>query len=147
MRLIRRVVLLTFLVVAGTAAFNYGSENGWTLRSGAAALEAKIAKQQAARLASNAADRARDAASKVGHTVGDRALTAKIKSKMVLDDRVKARAIDIDTSGAVVTLTGIVQSADERERAVRLAQETEGVTKVVDKLQVRTPALVNGQSW
>jgi osmotically-inducible protein OsmY len=56
---------------------------------------------------------------------------------MVLDDSVKARGIDVDTSRTVVTLSGVVRSADERDRAVRLARETEGVTKVVDKLRVR----------
>jgi hyperosmotically inducible protein len=107
------------------------------MRPGAASLEADIAKQQAARLANQAAAKANDAASKVGDTVSDSALTAKIKSKMVLDDDVQARAIDVDTSGTIVTLTGVVGSADERDRAVRLARETQGVTKVIDKLRVR----------
>jgi hyperosmotically inducible periplasmic protein len=109
----------------------------WPARPRAAALEAQIAKQQAARLATRAAAKANDAASKVGDTVSDSALTAKIKSKMVLDDDVTARGIDVDTSGTIVTLTGVVMSADERDRAVRLARETKGVTKVVDKLRVR----------
>lgn len=137
MRLIRRLMLLTIVGVGGVAAFNYWSQNGWPARPRAAALEAQIAKQQAARLATRAAARANDAASKVGDTVSDSALTAKIKSKMVLDDDVTARGIDVDTSGTIVTLTGVVRSADERDRAVRLARETKGVTKVVDKLRVR----------
>ena len=137
MRLIRRLLLLTIVGAGGVAAFNYWSQNGWPVRPRAAALEARIAKQQAAKLAARAAAKASDAASKVGDTVSDSALTAKIKSKMVFDDEVKARGIDVDTSGTIVTLTGVVRSADERDRAVRLARETEGVTKVVDKLRVR----------
>jgi len=137
MRLIRRLVLLTIVAIGGVAAFNYWSQNGWPVRPRVAALEAQIAKQQAARLATRAAARANDAASKVGDTVSDSALTAKIKSKMVLDDDVKARGIDVDTSGTVVTLTGVVRSAEERDRAVRLARETTGVTQVIDKLRVR----------
>lgn len=137
MRLIRRLMLLTIVGVGGIAAFNYWSQNGWSVRPRAAALEAQIAKQQAARLATRAAAKANDAASTVGDTVSDSALTAKIKSKMVLDDDVTARGIDVDTSGTIVTLTGVVRSADERDRAVRLARETKGVTKVVDKLRVR----------
>lgn len=137
MRLIRRLLLLAIVGVGGVAAFNYWSENGWPVRPRVAELEAQIAKQQAARLAAQAAARAGDAASLVGDTVSDSALTAKIKSKMVLDDEVKARGIDVDTSDAVVTLTGVVGSTDERNRAVRLARETKGVTKVIDKLRVR----------
>ena len=75
------------------------------------------------------ADRAKVVASEAG-------LSAKIKAKMALDDRVTASNIDVDTDGSVVTLSGRVASSDERERAVRLAKETEGVSSVVDRLTV-----------
>jgi hyperosmotically inducible protein len=136
MRLIRRLLLLGIVGIGGVAAFNYWSHNGLPMRPRIAALEAHIAKEQAAKLATRAAAKANDAASTVGDSVSDSALTAKIKSKMVLDDEVKARGIDVDTSGTIVTLTGVVRSADERDRAVRLARETKGVTKVIDKLRV-----------
>ena len=68
--------------------------------------------------------------------MAEAALTAKIKSKMALDDHVKARTIDVDTSGSVATLSGVVASKDERKRAVQLAKDTEGITRVVDKLEV-----------
>lgn len=137
MRLIRRLVLLTIVGVGGVAAYSYWSHNGWSMRPGVAALEAQIAKQQAAKLAAQAAARANNAAAKAGDTLSDGALTAKIKSKMVLDDEVRARGIEVSTSDTIVTLTGVVGSPGERDRAVRLARETKGVTKVVDKLQVR----------
>src|SRR5678816_412027 len=137
MRLIRRLVLLTVVCVGGVAAYNYVSENGWPVRPRAAALEAKIAKAEATKLATKAAAEASHAATRLGGTVSDSALTAKIKSKMALDDHVEARDINIDTSATIVTLTGIVKSNDERDRAVRLASDTEGVTKVVDRMQVR----------
>ena len=138
MRLIRRLVLLTIIGVGGVAAFNYWSQHGWPMRPAVARLEAQIAKREAAKLATQAAARANDAAGKAGDTLSDSALTAKIKSKMVLDDEVNARGIDVDTSDATVTLTGVVRSTDERDRAVQLARETRGVTKVVDKLRVRS---------
>jgi osmotically-inducible protein OsmY len=65
------------------------------------------------------------------------ALTSKIKAKMALDDVVNANEVDVDTEGSVVTLTGDVGSRDEQRRAVRIAQETKGVTKVVNQLRVR----------
>ncbi|MBI3050425.1 MAG: BON domain-containing protein [Acidobacteria bacterium] len=55
---------------------------------------------------------------------------------MALDDLVRARNIDVDTSDGVVTLRGSVESAAERERAVQLARETDGVTSVTDQLTV-----------
>jgi hyperosmotically inducible protein len=120
MRLIRRLVLLAIIGGGAVAAYNYWSDNGRLLPSRAAA-------------------KASVAATKVGGTINEGALTAKIKSKMALDDHVNARAINVDTSGSVVTMTGVVASADERERAVRLARETEGITHVVDRLHIRKP--------
>lgn len=138
MRLIRRLVLLTIVGVGGVAAFNYWSEHRWSIRSSVTAHETRIAKEHASRIASRAAAKAHDAASRVGGTMSGSALTAKIKSKMVLDDHVKARGIDVDTSGTIVTLTGMVRSTEERDRAVQLAQDTEGVTEVVDRLRIES---------
>ena len=55
---------------------------------------------------------------------------------MVLDDTSEARSIDVTTSGTRSTLNGTVGSADEHDRAVRLARETAGVTQVVDQLRI-----------
>ena len=66
--------------------------------------------------------------------VAEAALTAKIKSKMALDDTIDAASIDVDTDGSVVTLKGRVDSEAARARALQLARETEGVTRVVDQL-------------
>jgi len=93
-------------------------------------------------------NKARDAGAKIGEATAKAAnqakeaiapatITAKIKSKMALDDLVKAHNIDVDTSGTVVTLTGDVGSEAERKRAVELAKETDGVTSVIDHLRVR----------
>jgi hyperosmotically inducible protein len=154
MRLIRRLLLLAVVGAAGVAAYAYWSDSGPALRARAAELVTRTAKREAGELASKAADKASDAAGKIattaagkasdtagklGDTVSDARLTAKIKSKMALDDHVKARAIDVDTSDGVATLRGSVASSDERKRAVQLARDTEGITRVVDELEVRRP--------
>jgi osmotically-inducible protein OsmY len=137
MRLIRRFILLAIIGAGGVAAYNYWSDNGWPVPSRAAAPEVGLAKREAVRLANRAGAKASSAAGRVGDTMSEGALTAKIKSKMALDDHIKAGAIDVDTSGSIVTLTGVVASANERERAVRLARDTQGVSRVVDRLHVR----------
>ena len=137
MRLIRRLVVLAIIGGGGVVAYNYWSDHGWPLRSRAATLDKADVKQEAVKLATRASAKASVAASRVGVTMSESALTAKIKSKMALDDHVNARAVDVDTSGSVVTLTGVVGSVAARERAVSLARDTEGVTRVVDRLQVR----------
>ncbi len=139
MRAIRLLFVLLVLVIVGVLAYNYWTGNGWTLRpaaSSATGVDAERAREKGAELAREAADRTKIAAERTGEVVGEAALTAKIKSKMALDDHVKVRNINVDTSGTTVTLTGTVRSEDEHERAVRLARDTEGITRVVDELQV-----------
>lgn len=141
MWLIRQVLLLAIVAVMGVFAYNYWSGNGWTLRPpmSSTGVDVETARQRSTDLATKAAQEGREAVTKIEGAVGEGALTAKIKSKMALDDHVKARTINVDTVGSVVTLTGIVGSNAERDRAVRLAAETDGVTKVVDKLEVKSP--------
>ena len=77
-----------------------------------------------------------EAAAKTKETVDEAAITSKIKAKMVLDDSIKARTIDVITDGSTVTLKGTVRSESERNRATRLARETAGVSVVVDHLVI-----------
>jgi osmotically-inducible protein OsmY len=138
MRFIRTVLVLIIVAVIGVLAYNYWSGHGLTLRpSGPPGVDAEAARDQAKAIVDKTAATAEKAATKLDQAVDAGTLTAKIKSKMALDDIVKARTINVDTTGSVVTLTGTVESNQERERAVRLARETAGVTNVVDKLVVK----------
>jgi hyperosmotically inducible periplasmic protein len=87
--------------------------------------------------AERAGQRASEAASEAGEVLSDAALTAKIKSKMALDDHVRASSIGVTTKDGRVTLTGTVGSDDERRRAVDLARDTKGVSGVDDRIVVR----------
>jgi osmotically-inducible protein OsmY len=82
-------------------------------------------------------EKAAIAATKVEATIDEAALTAKIKAKMALDDSVRARTINVTTHGTTVTLSGTVESNAERDRAMALARETDGVTRVIDDLHTR----------
>jgi osmotically-inducible protein OsmY len=95
------------------------------------------ARETAAEVKERASAGVHTAKNRAGEAVTAAALTSKIKAKMALDDGVTASDIDVDTEGSVVTLTGDVGSADERYRAVRIATETAGVTRVVDRLNMR----------
>ena len=137
MRIIRQVLLLAVLVVVGVVVYNYWSGNGWTLLppTNSTGVNVDTARQRSGEFA----EKGREAETKIEGALSESALTMKIKSKMALDDNVKARSISVGTTGSVVTLTGTVGSNAERERAGRLARETDGVTNVVDKLEVRKP--------
>ena len=95
------------------------------------------ARERGGKVGEQVGERVGAAAAKVGQAVDEAALTSKIKAKMVLDDTVRARAIDVTTNGTVVTLTGTVQSSAEHDRSVSLARETSGVTHVVDHLAIQ----------
>jgi hyperosmotically inducible protein len=67
----------------------------------------------------------------VGEAVDDTAITAKVKSNLLADSVVNGSVIDIDATDGAVSLNGIVRSEQERQRAIQLAQSTQGV-RVVD---------------
>lgn len=72
----------------------------------------------------------------LGTKVDDVTITAAVKAKLIDDELTKARNIDVDTVEGVVTLTGKVQSWNERSRAQQIAQETSGVKGVKNNLEV-----------
>jgi hyperosmotically inducible periplasmic protein len=65
-----------------------------------------------------------------GQVVDDALVTTTIKGRFAADPQVSALAINVDTVKGVVTLTGVVESDSARQRAIQLAQETEGVQRV-----------------
>ena len=139
MRLIRTLFTLIVLAVIGLLAYNYWSGHGLTLfPSGSTGINAATVREEGKAVVDKTAATVEKAATSLGQAVDAGSVTLKIKSKMALDDLVKARTINVDTTGTVVTLSGTVESNQERERAVRLARETAGVTNVVDKLQVKS---------
>ena len=133
--LIRLILVVAILV--GAAGFLLGWWGGHRVigggtgsTGGTAGIDAEKAKEVGAK----AGEKTAELANRAEDVLNDGALTAKIKSKMALDDMVQARSIDVTTKSGVVTLSGTVRSTTEHDRAVQLAKETSGVTRVVDHL-------------
>lgn len=83
---------------------------------------------------------ATDPARKPDKEVFDPLVTAKVKTKIIKDDLLDKSEINVDSdSDGVVTLKGWVPTEAARGRALELARTTEGVRKVVDKLEVKAP--------
>jgi hyperosmotically inducible periplasmic protein len=76
------------------------------------------------------------AADRAGNAIGDAAITAGVKSKFLADSSVSGLKIDVDTKDGVVTLSGNAATRAEADRAVSLARETSGVTRVENNLRV-----------
>jgi hyperosmotically inducible protein len=134
--------LLTLVLVLVVAVVGYNYLNGAPLLSDprttrpaagtANTVDVNTARERGAEVGEKVAI----AAGKIRDSAQEAALTSKIKAKMVLDDAIKARSIDVTTEGTTVTVSGVVRSVDEHDRAMRLARETAGVTQVVDRLKV-----------
>lgn len=86
--------------------------------------------------ADDAQKKAGDAIDRTGAVVTDAAVTTAVKGKFLADQAVSGLEIDVDTKAGVVTLTGNVKTAAEKQRALELARDTDGVKSVVDRLKV-----------
>jgi hyperosmotically inducible periplasmic protein len=67
----------------------------------------------------------------------DATTTAAVKSKLLGHPDTDGLEIDVDTRGDVVTLSGAVESEDEKRAAEAIARETTDVRDVVNSLEVR----------
>lgn len=71
-----------------------------------------------------------------GEAVHDATITASIKMQLATGKGVAAHNINVDTRQGRVILTGQVTSEAERQLAVRIAKDTEGVREVENQLLV-----------
>jgi hyperosmotically inducible protein len=71
-----------------------------------------------------------------GRNVDDAALTASVNAALVADKPSNFTRIDVDTTSGVVSLTGTVETPEQRRRAEQLASRVDGVKRVINNLQV-----------
>jgi hyperosmotically inducible protein len=69
-----------------------------------------------------------------GVAISDTAITTKVKSTFLGDDRLKGSHIHVTTTNAVVTLRGSALSADAKAAAEELAHNVDGVKSIDDEL-------------
>ena len=140
MRILGALLMTVFLIVAAFFVVGYMTGRGvWPAHRApghtvgtTGQIDVNAARERGAEVGEKVAV----AAAKLKENAEEAAVTSKIKAKMVLDDYVKARAIDVSTNGTTVTVSGTVRSAGEHDRAIRIARETSGVTRVVDHLSI-----------
>ena len=71
-----------------------------------------------------------------GDTIDDATITARVKTAMLNDPEVAGLRIDVDTFKGVVTLSGGVKTAAERDKAIAIARKPPGVVDVKNALQI-----------
>lgn len=79
---------------------------------------------------------AREAAGTFLNVVEDATITATVKSRLVANRNTKGLKINVDTKDEVVTLSGTVDSAEERDLAGALARNSRNVAEVINELKV-----------
>jgi hyperosmotically inducible protein len=72
----------------------------------------------------------------VGETIDDATITTRVKTALLNDPQVGGLRIDVDTTKGVVTMSGVVKSRQEEQRALQLARGVPGVRDVRSTLQV-----------
>jgi len=72
----------------------------------------------------------------IGTMVDDSVIASTVKTKMIGDELVQARHIDVDVVEGVVYLVGAVRSDLQRERAGDIAAGVDGVRRVENQLLV-----------
>ena len=60
----------------------------------------------------------------------------RIKSQLASDKQVKSAPIEVTAKSGVVLLQGTVPTRAAKERALTVARGTDGVTQVVERIQV-----------
>ena len=73
---------------------------------------------------------------KVGDFMDDSTITAKVKAALIDDKNIRSSDISVKTENKVVTLSGSVDSAEQKDLAVNAAKTVKGVTTVNDQLNV-----------
>jgi hyperosmotically inducible protein len=72
-----------------------------------------------------------------GQSVDDTVTGSRIKAKLIVEPGIRSLNIDVDVYNGVVTLRGIVDSSDQRKRAIEIAQSTSGAVRIVDNIKVK----------
>lgn len=67
----------------------------------------------------------------------DATITSVITAKYLADEKIKALKITVKTTNGVVKLTGIVPDSSTMGRIVTIAQNTDGVVRVISELVIR----------
>ncbi len=72
-----------------------------------------------------------------GQTIDDASITTAVQAKLSSDQLSNFSRIDVDAERGVVTLTGVVKSAEQKMRVVELTRQVAGVRTVNNNLQIQ----------
>ena len=135
--LFKLVILLIVLVAVGGYFLGWWGAGATLPDRGAVATAGQAGADMAKRAGQEISQKTAEAAKTAQEALGDGALTAKIKAKIALDDRVKALDLNIDTSRWGGHGHGESPApAPNASARLSLARETNGVRQVIDRTTI-----------
>jgi osmotically-inducible protein OsmY len=78
----------------------------------------------------------KESSSDIVKTLTDSKVATVVKTRLLFSTEVSGTDIDVEVKAGVVTLMGTVASDAERQLALKIAENTDDVNKVVDKIKV-----------
>jgi hyperosmotically inducible protein len=73
-----------------------------------------------------------------GQVVDDATITTKVKAKIADENVMRGIAVSVETFEGNVTLTGAVETPQQKERAEEIAKSVDGVRAVNNLLMIRS---------
>lgn len=153
--LLRFVLVLVVVVAAAAFFFGYRWGGGHITRPsavpetdtshavGTAGIDTRDAatrdtarRERARAVGADIGDKVAVGSERAAESLDEARLTAKVKSKIALDDTLDGSRVHVSSKDQRVTLTGTVINEVQHGRALALARETDGVAAVVDHLSV-----------
>ena len=95
-------------------------------------------KNELARTGRVISEKAHAAGQGIADATADARITAAIKTKLAADSGLTSFSISVNTTEGTVTLAGSVPTAEHIAKAISIAEEVDGVTKVISTLQIKT---------
>jgi len=69
--------------------------------------------------------------------VSDDLIVDQVRLKLAMDVDVKGGALKVDAKSGVVTLSGLLETQTQKDRATRLAKKVKGVKQVINNIEVK----------
>lgn len=130
--MMKRILVLLVIALLAAAGWHFYQQNESGLEQRAAGAAAQTREAAAA-----AGEQAASSARQLGELLRDASIVLRIKGKHLIDPDLSALAINVDCSRGQVKLTGSAKTPEQILRAVRLAEQTGGVSIVTSELIVR----------
>ena len=87
----------------------------------------------------NAGDAVREQFARARGTVHNMDVASRVYGRLHWDKTLTTSTLDLDVQGGVATLRGAVTDARAKAKAVELAADTVGISRVIDQLTIQPP--------